>query len=204
MNTDGALSSGEKLQQVTEQENMSLMSDIVLEEVRDAIFSMHPERSPGPDGLNPAFFQVLWDVVKRDLVDLCQKFIATGELPKGVNKTLVCLIPKVRQPQTMADLCHISVCNVVIRVLSKVLTNRLKPCLQMLISDRQSTFIEGRLLTNNALIAFEINHYMIKRTLWRKIDISKAYDKLEWGYVTNMLKRYGISGIWIDRIMGFI
>lgn len=74
----------------------------------------------------------------------------------------------------------------------------------MLISDRQSTFIEGRLLTNNALIAFEINHYMIKRTLWRKIDISKAYDKLEWGYVTNMLKRYGISGIWIDRIMGFI
>lgn len=100
-------------------------------------------------GLIRHFSDVL-EFIGRDLIDLCQKFNTTCELPTGANNTLVCLIPKVKKPQSMDDLRCISLCNVVIRVLSKVLSNRLKRCLEMLISDRQSACIEGRLLTNNA------------------------------------------------------
>lgn len=69
-----------------------------------------------------------------------------------------------------------------------MLANRLKVSLKSVISDRQSAFIEGHLLTDNAMIAFEINHYMKRRTQGSngiaalKIDIFKAYDRLEWGF----------------------
>lgn len=85
----------------------------------------------------------------------------------------------------MADLSPVSLCNVLMRILSKVTTNRLKPCLKCIVSENQSAFIEGRLLTDNVLIAFEINHYIHRRTQGKngvaglKIDISKAYDRLE-------------------------
>ncbi|KAL8106281.1 hypothetical protein AgCh_029900 [Apium graveolens] len=207
---NGELSGGEKLQKITEEENVSLIADIVTEEVKEAVFSMHPEKSPGPDGLNSCFFQVFWSIVGKDVVELCQKFISTGELPGEVNRTLVCLIPKVKRPQTISDLRPISLCNVVVRILSKVLSNRLKLCLKELISDKQSAFMEGRLLNDNALIAFEVNHYMKRRTQGKngvaglKIDISKAYDRLEWSYIKNIMRRYEFNEIWVNRIMSFI
>lgn len=128
-------------------------------------------------------------MVGPDVVKFCQRFMETGELPNGVNGTIVCLIPKFKIPQTMAKLRPILLCNVLMRILSKVLSNRLKPCLGSLISDKQSAFVEGRLLSDNALIAFEVNHYMRRRTQGKsgvaglKIDISKAYDRLEWGFI---------------------
>lgn len=80
--------------------------------------------------------------------------------PEGVNHTLICLIPKVKKPQHMSELRPISLCNVLMRIVSKVMTNRMKPCLNSLISENQSAFVEGRLLIDNALIAYEINHFI--------------------------------------------
>lgn len=96
-------------------------------------------------------------------------------------------------PRKMTDLRLISLCNVLFRILSKVIANRLKVYLPALISDKQSVFVEGRLLTDNALIAFEVNHYIKRRTqgnngvVGLKIDISKAYDRLEWSFIEHML-----------------
>lgn len=87
-----------------------------------------------------------------------------GELLEGSNDSLVCLIPKVREPQTMARLRPILLCNVMVRILSKVLSNRSKSCLKSIIADTQSAFIKGRLLTDNVLIAFEVNPYIIRKT----------------------------------------
>lgn len=182
--TNGQLSQREEIKRVSEQENIDLVSTVTEEEVKHAVFSMHPDKSPGLDGFNPAFYQFFWNIVKKDVIQLCQKFMCTGEFPEGMNRTLVCLIPKIKVLQTMADLRPISLCNVLVRILSKVLSNRLKVCLGSIISDRQSAFIEGRLLTDNALVAFEVNHYMKRKTRGKhgvaglKIDISKAYDRL--------------------------
>lgn len=156
------LSEREEVQQVSVQQNEKLVKPVSIEEVRLATFSMHPDKSPGIDGLNPCFFQTYWNVVGEDVVECCQKFMLTGDLPSEVNRTVVCLIPKVKQPRKVTDLRPISLCNVIIRIVSKVMANRLKECLPTIISDKQSAFVEGRLLTDNALIAFELNHY-IKR-----------------------------------------
>lgn len=207
---NGKLSYREEVNQVTEMENMELGAEVMAEEVHNAVFSMYPEKSPGLDGLNPAFFQTYWSIVGRDVVRFCQYYMSSGELPSGINQTLVCLIPKVKVPKEMTDLRPISLCNVLVRILSKVLANRLKPCLKSLISDRQSAFIEGRLLNDNALIAFEVNHYMRRLSQGKngmagfKIDISKAYDRLEWDFIRNMMFKFGFSALWTERIMGLI
>lgn len=83
-------------------------------------------------------------------------------------------------------------------------------CLSSLISDKQSAFIEGRLLNDNALIVFEVNHYM-KRHTQRKsgiarleIDISKAYNRLEWGFIRSMMEKFGFLTVWISIIMSLV
>lgn len=107
----------------------------------------------------------------------------------------------------MSDLRPISLCNVLFRILSKVLANRLKNFLPTLISANQSAFVEGRLLTDNALIAFEVNHYIKSRTQGKigmaalKIDVSKAYDKLKWDFIEGMFEKFGFHELWRERIM---
>lgn len=130
-----------------------------------------------------------------------------GVLPDGINHTLVCLFPKTKHPETMQAMGPISLCNVLFPVLSKVLENRLKPCLSSIISDKQSAFIKGRLLINNALIAFEINHYITRKTQGKhgvavvKWDVLKAYDRLEWSFLEYILTKFGFCLDWITSIM---
>ncbi|XP_074337775.1 uncharacterized protein LOC141674972 [Apium graveolens] len=87
------------------------------------------------------------------------------------------------------------------------MANRLKCCLSNLILINQSAFIEVRLLTDNALVAFEVNHCIRRKTQGKygcaclKIDASKAYDRLGWQFVENMLNKFSFHHIWIDRVM---
>lgn len=66
------------------------------------------------------------------------------------------------------------------------------------------------MLTDNALIAFEIKHYMKRKTQGKngiaglKIDVSKAYDRLEWDFIHNMMQQFGFIQRWIDRVMYFV
>lgn len=201
------LTARKKVRTVTEEQNNDLMQPVAEEEVKRAVFAMYPEKSPGMDGLNPAFFQVYWDIVKDDVTSFCRSFFETGVLPEGLNRTLDCLIPKVKKSKHMTDVRPISLCNILVRIFSKVMTNRLKSCLKSLISGNQSAFIEGRLLSDNALIAYEINHFLRRKTQGKcgvaglKIDISKAYDRLEWSFVEHMLNKFGFHSSWISRIM---
>jgi hypothetical protein len=83
----------------------------------------------------------------------------------------------------------------------------LKSCLDKCVSEEQSAFLEGRSITDNALIAIEVIHALKRRTrgakgeLALKIDISKAYDKVDWGFMRGMLERLGFSNQWIHWMM---
>lgn len=123
---------------------------------------------------------------------------------------LVCLVHKVKQPKQMKDLRHIFLCNVLMLILSKVMVNRLKPCLNTIVSNKHSAFIERRLLTNNAMIVFEVNHYIKRKTQGKKsvaglkIDVSKEYNRLEWRFIELMLHMFGFHSTWISRIMTYV
>ena len=98
---------------------------------------------------------------------------------------LFTLIPKKKNLSYVSDYCPISFCNVLYKIFSKVLANRLKKFLNNIITEHQSAFAKGRLITNNILIAFEtlhcIKHYNSSPNgfMALKLDMSKAYDSVE-------------------------
>ena len=102
-----------------------------------------------------------------------------------MNYNHIVLIPKNNEPKYMSDFRPISLANVISRVVSKVLANRLKHVLPHVISDAQSAFVPNRLITDNTSIAYELLHRMRNRRKGKtgqmavKLDISKAYDRVE-------------------------
>lgn len=83
---------------VTDDQNAFLVGPFVEADVKDLLFSMHPDKAPGLDGLNPAFFQKHWDIVKADIVEICLTTIQTGCLPQHLHETAIVLIPKKKVP----------------------------------------------------------------------------------------------------------
>ena len=115
-------------------------------------------KAPGPDGFPAHFYQRNWDILKEDVVGAVKKFFADGIVPEGINDTTIVLIPKGSNPESFKDFRPISLCNVIYKVVAKCLVNRLRPFLDEIIFETQSAFVPGRLLTDNAYIAFECFH----------------------------------------------
>lgn len=98
-------------------------------------------------------------------------------------------------------------CNVIIKIVTKTIANRLKPVLPNLISDTQSAFVPGRLIFDNSLLAFELFHAMKNnsskkaRSFALKLDMSKAYDCVEWSFLKSILLRTGLSPAFVGLIM---
>lgn len=105
--------------------------------------------------------------------------------PSSINDMNICLILKCVKPNNMKDLRPISLCNVVYEMVSKILANRLKECLSKSISDEQSAFVERHPILDNVMLVVETTHVLKRKTkgfkgeLALKIDISKAYDKVD-------------------------
>src|SRR4051812_8253988 len=114
---------------------------------------MHPDKSPGPDGFNPAFYQHFWSLCREDIFQAALLWLDRGFFPPELNATNICLIPKCANPKNMKDLRPISLCNVVYKLIAKVLANRLKPLLGRCVSEEQSAFVEGRSILDNAMVA---------------------------------------------------
>ncbi|XP_057444610.1 uncharacterized protein LOC130736850 [Lotus japonicus] len=142
------------------------------EEVEEALFQMHPTKAPGI-----------------------------------INHTLLVLIPKIKKAEHANQYRPISLCNVIFKIVTKTIANRLKLILPDLISENQSAFVPGRLITDNALIAYECFHYMKKKitgrngTMALKLDMSKAYDRIEWSFLEAVLKQMGFPASWVSLIM---
>lgn len=107
------------------------------------------------------------------------------DLPVGLNDTSITLIPKVRYPQMISQYRPIALCSVFYKIAAKVITNCMRGCMDEIISEEQSAFVPGRLITDNVLVAFESVHTMKRRKKGKnfacaiKLDMMKAYDRVE-------------------------
>jgi hypothetical protein len=138
------------------------------------------------------------------------KAINSGVVPDGWNNTNIVLIPKVDNPESISQYRPISLCNVLYKVISKVLAARLKVILPEIISPTQSAFVPGRMITDNVLVAFECYHAIKRKregkygTCAIKLDMHKAYDRVEWSFLRKILSRLGFDQVWIDLIMSCV
>mgnify|MGYP000862446350 CR=1 FL=1 len=140
------------------------------------------QKDPGPDGFQAHFLQHYWDVCGKEVTSAVLRIVKGVDSAESINESVLVLIPKVENPTLLSQFRPISLCNVVYKIISKMITNRLKKILPELISPTQSGFVLGRLITDNVLVAYESFHAIKKKTHGSngycvvKLDIHKAYD----------------------------
>ncbi|KAA3480429.1 reverse transcriptase [Gossypium australe] len=167
---------------ITEEENSKLLSPFREEEIWRALKGMGPTKAPDQTDSQHCSF-------------------------KKINTTDIVLIPKVSQPSTLVNFRPISLCSVIYKIIAKSIANILQEVIGNCIDEVQSDFVPGRLISDNVLLAYEILHtFRQKRTgkkgyMAVKLDMSKAYDRVEWDFVKEVMLKMGFARKWVDLIM---
>ncbi|KAK6131016.1 hypothetical protein DH2020_035243 [Rehmannia glutinosa] len=187
--------------------NLKLNAPYTKKEIITALKHMHPYKSPGPDGMSPVFFKKFWNIVGSDVLHFVLNFLNNGAFDIKSNFTHIVLIPKINKPVLVSQFRPISLCNVVYKLASKAISLRLRDTLPHIISESQSAFIPGRLITDNVLLAYEIHHHMRTKLSSKtglmsiKLDMSKAFDRVEWIFLRQTLLALGYDLKFVDCIM---
>jgi hypothetical protein len=148
--------------------NQKLLADFTQEEIVTTMQQMSLIKTLGPDGFSACFYQSNWPTIQSKVCTTIFHFLNKGEMDALINTTHIALIPKVQNPVSVTEFRPISLCNVIYKLISKVLANQLKVLLPTIISCTQSAFIPGRLITDNIIAAFEAMHTMQTR-MWSKV-----------------------------------
>lgn len=178
-------------------------------EIKKAIFQMKPLKAPGPDGLQPVFFQKIWQEIGDSLCLFVKECYSSGNFPSDYNKVLITLIPKIDSPRFVSDFRPISLCNVSYKTPTKVLVNRIRPYLKAMVGPFQSSFLLGRRTIDNVIITQEVINSLKfskdkKGGMIAKIDLEKAYDKIDWNFLKQTLIDFNMPINWVNIIMSCV
>lgn len=158
-----------------------LCREVTGQEIREALWSIKEDKCPGPDGFKSTFFKRAWNIVGPDIIAAIKEYFSTGCMLKQANSTSITLVPKVPSPISLNDYRPISCCSVLYKIISKVLSSRLRCILNEIVHLNQSAFIPGRKIADNVLLAHELvrgYHRNKGGCCALKVDIQKAYDYL--------------------------
>jgi len=195
---------------VTAEMCASLDRDFQAKEVDQALRQMAPLIASGLDGMSPIFYKTFWHIVGKDVTTMVLNALNSSVVSESLNPTFISLIPKIKNPKRVFDFRPISLCNVVYKLVAKVLVNQLKIILSNLVFESQSGFLFGRLISDNVLVAFETLYYFKRKTQGKlgfmtlKLDMSKAYDRVEWVFLEKIMKKLGFSEKLVTLIMSYL
>jgi len=170
---------------------------------------MKPFKALRPDGLHAGFFQKFWMVVGNSVKFGVKHMFRTKKIPQHLNKTLIVLISKQFGPETINHFQPISLCNTIYKIVTKILVQRMKHLMPILVSPSQTAFISSRRGTDNVIMAQELMYTLEKKKghqgyMIIKIDLEKAFDRMEWSFVRSIFFSMGFHQDTIDLILSCI
>lgn len=190
---------------VTPGMNEAFTRDIIYKEVKCTLFSLNHRKTLGLNGMRTLFFQRLWTIISLDLIKMVKSFFRLGLFDGKINETNIFLMPKGNKPRAMSGFRSISLCNVGYKVISNILSLRLKKFLLELISETQSAIMASKLIIDNIMIAHEnfhahrSNSASQKNFMALKTYMSKVYDRVKWSFLRALMEKMGFDSRWVSR-----
>jgi len=181
---------------ITEEHNNKLMQPTSLKEIEEAMNQLKDGKAPGSDGFTANFYHEFWELIKEEVWELVEESRSMHWILPALNTTFIALVPKRAEPSKPENYRPIALCNVIYKLNTKVIANRLKPLLPLLISPEQTCYVEGRQIMDGIILSNEVIHslkILKKPGMLLKLALSKAFDKLSWNYIQKMLLAFGFS-----------
>lgn len=191
------------------EDHLRLIHPLQNDEVINSINSFQPLKAPGSDGLHPRFYQKYWDTIGSSVKYFFYKAFQDHQIDPSINTIYICLIPKKDNASTISQYRPISLCNTIYKIITKIIMNRLKPILEQIIHPSQSSFQKNKRAADNAIIVQEIIRNFAKTKgnnfkMLLKLDLEKAFDKLEWSFIHHTLISLNFPSDIIKLIMSCI
>jgi hypothetical protein len=191
---------------VSDVEALSILATVNEKDVKLSFCSFKPFKALGPDGLHPGFFQKCWNTVGESIVKEVSHIFSSRKMPEYLNKTLISLIPKCLGPETLNQFRNISLCNTVYKIVTKIIVSRLRPILGNLVSPFQTAFVPSKRGIDNVIIAQELIHFIQKKKgrigqFILKLNLEKAYDRLEWDFIHEVLMFFKFPTSFVNLVL---
>ncbi|PKU86058.1 integrator complex subunit 11 [Dendrobium catenatum] len=183
-----------------------LIASVTFDEVKKAVFEGSVSSTPGPDGFSFGFYRKAWHLIGFQVFKAVNYFFTSGSFPKGMKATAITLIPKNSHAAHINDYRPISLCNVFYKIIAKILANRLKMVLPLIIHESQSGFIAKRCSTDYIILASKIlrDFKGSRKKVCAKLDIKKAFDCVSREFLIDRLVQKGFPDRFVSWIKGCI
>ena len=192
---------------VSQDQILALMREITFAEVEEVVKNIPKHKAPGANDFTTEFYQATWSFMGKDIWELVEESRRTRNVYPALNSMLITLILKQTKADTPAGFHPIALCNVIYKILSKIMVNRLKPILHDIISSKQTGFVKCRQILDGIITVQEAMHSLKEKKvkgMLIKLDLSKAYDRLSWSYLREILVAFGFDSRWIQWLFSCI
>ena len=191
---------------ITEEQSNFLETYPSREEVKNAVWACGVDKSPGYDGYNFKFIREMWDMIKEEIYEFVLSFFNYEISARSINIAWVTLIPKVVDPTSIDEYRPISMVGALYKIISKLLSIRLKEVMAPLFDESQSAFVVNRQILDGVLIANESLRLLKKKIpgTMLKLDFQKAYDSVNWSFLKMVMIKLGFGRKWIGWIMNCV